>query len=802
MKTPRVKLVPPRLPASHVRRPALESLLEEAERRRLTLIVAGAGFGKSTLAASVAIERGWSWYRADGADISPPMFAQGFSDALHLESPTEPFAAGAADALGNALAQALDEKLHEDVVLVLDDVHELGGRQESARVLETLVRLGPPELHLVLCSREDLPFPIERLRGQGHVLEIDASMLAFSYEETSGVVDSFAQELAPRIQDLTAGWPVAVQLAAALLEDLSDDERAGAVDKLTSERGPLFRYLAEEVVEREPPELVHLLQTAALFETFSGDLCEALGVAEAVESLTELQRRGFVTTSGDREDLLRLHELLRDFLREIRPLEDSERRAALLVGARWFEKRGLVPEALGAWADVDEPQEIVRLLREHRQALFLGGRGDAIIAAANRFPEALLVPEVKRLVANAEHVQGNQATALRYFSELLAVEGDYSGPGYRRGLAIDDAAFHLADYECQAGDVRKAVELFLGPGRGHPFSLAFVAGAYLALGDVPQARDCATRAVEETRRSGVATVEAEAHLNLGEVYLAEGDLPSAEAEFEASLKGFLRAGNVLGECSARYRFGELELARGSCRGALAATLEALTFAERIGFPLFVRLSRRLRGEILLLVGRLDEAAADFAAAGFPLGLGDVHRERGELAQAGAAYEAGLEAAERSGQHAERVRALAGLARVLVSDDPEAAAARAKGAVQLGGQLRVRALLARGWVALALGDREAALETASEAMGEARRRSDRPGVAESLELRAFCSEPPEPRQLEEALTIWSDLGAEVAAARAELALARLAGNRLEAERARARATAPRRRRDGLAGGRAF
>jgi ATP/maltotriose-dependent transcriptional regulator MalT len=215
-----VKLVPPRLPASHVRRPALERLFEEAEQRRLTLIVAGAGFGKSTLAASVAIERGWSWYRADGADISPPAFAQGLSDALHLELLTEPFAAGAADALGNALAQALDEKLHEDVVLVLDDVHELGNRQESARVLETLVRLGPPELHLVLCTREDLPFPIERLRGQGNVLEIGASMLAFSNEETVGVVDSFAPELAPRIHDLTAGWPVAVQLAAALLESL------------------------------------------------------------------------------------------------------------------------------------------------------------------------------------------------------------------------------------------------------------------------------------------------------------------------------------------------------------------------------------------------------------------------------------------------------------------------------------------------------------------------------------------------------------------------------------------------------
>ena len=779
MKTPRVKLVPPRLPASHVRRPALERMLEEAEQRRLALIVAGAGFGKSTLAASVAIERGWSWYRADGADSSPPGLAKGLSDALHLELLTEPFAAGGADALGNALAQALDEKLHDDVVLVIDDVHELGGREESARVLETLVRLGPPELHLVLCTRKDLPFPIERLRGQGDVLEIDATMLAFSSDETSGVIDTAAKELAPRIQDVTGGWPVAVQLAAALLESLPQDERAGAVDRITSERGPLVRYLTEEVVEREPPELVHLLQTVALFGSFSGELCEALGVGEAVENLAELERRGFVTTSSEREDFLRLHDVLREFLREIRPLPDAERRAVLLLAARWFEGRGLIPQALDAWSEADEPEEIARLLRENGAELHHRGRSDAIIDAVTRFPEALLVPEVKWWAANAQVVRGDQATAVRYFSELLAAEGEYRGLGFSARLTAG-AAFHLADYETQHGDVRKGIELFLGPARASPLSLAFVSGAYLALGELPRAREYATRAIEEARRAGVATVEGEAHLNLGEVYLAEGDVPSAAAEFEASLECFLRESNVLGECSARYRFGELELARGNCRDALEATLEALTLAERIGFTLFERLSRRLRGEILLLVGRLDEAAAEFAAAGFAVGLGDVHRERGELAQAGAAYEAGLEAAERSGQHLERVRALAGLARVLVSDDPEAAAAEAERAVQLGGQPRVAALLARGWVALALGDREAALETASEALAEARLRSDRPGVAESVELQAFCSEPPERGQLEEALTMWRGLGAEAAAARAELALARLAGNRLEAE----------------------
>ena len=73
--------------------------------------------------------------------------------------------------------------------------------------------------------------------------------------------------------------------------------------------------------------------------------------------------------------------------------------------------------------DIDEPEEIARLLRQSGRHLWMRGRGDAIIAAANRFPEALLVPEIKHWVANAEHVQGNQATALRYFSELLGVEG-------------------------------------------------------------------------------------------------------------------------------------------------------------------------------------------------------------------------------------------------------------------------------------------------------------------------------------------------------------------------------------------
>jgi DNA-binding SARP family transcriptional activator len=763
LKTPRVKLVPPRLPASHVRRPALERLLEEAERRRLTSIVAGPGFGKSTLAASVATERGWRWYLVDGGDRSAAFFARGLADTLGLEL----------DATGaETLVRALDAGLMKDRVLVIDDVHELGAEGPSVVVLENLLRQGPPELHLVLCSRNEPPFPIERLRGQGQVLDVSASMLSFSADETAQVIAP-DPELSSRVYSVTAGWPVAVQLSAALFETLPEDERMRAVDELTSARGPLFRYLAQEVLERERPELVRLLQTTALFEIFDRDLCEAIGVGDALGSLAELERRGFVSSSSERGGFLRLHDLLRGFLREARPLADHDRLAVLRVAARWFEEQGLIPEALKAWTDIDDYGEIARVIRDMGWELFHQGgvRADVILSAAARLPPTLLQPAVKLRVALSHGLRGEHHAELLALRELIEDGGE----------CARDAAFHVGDYESQWGDIRKAVELFLGPASGHPLSLAFASGAYLALGRPLEARRCAERALVEARDCGFVSATAEAHLNLGEVCLAEGDFSSSAAEFDAALDGTVLARNVLGECSARYRFGELELARGNYVEALAATEEALNFAERIGFAQFDVHCRKLRGETLFHLGRLDEAAADFAAVRFTPGLGDVRRDRGELAQARTAYEAGIEEADRTGRLADRVRARAGLARVLVSEDARAAKAAATEAVELDDRQRAAALLALGWSALAAGDTATASKSAAGATAAARSKGDRPGMAEALELRAFCSETCDLALLEEALAIWRELGAEVAAARVELALARLSGNRLEADR---------------------
>src|SRR6185436_934243 len=162
-RTQRVKLIPPKLPSRFLAREALERRLDAAATHRVTAVVAAAGFGKSTHLAARALANDWSWYTLDASDSAPGVLAQGLADALRrrvpeLEDAVVPTATSvderaAADSLAVGLSQALDRTLSDELVLVIDDVHELGRDAAAGRVLEGLARHAPPELHLVLSSR-------------------------------------------------------------------------------------------------------------------------------------------------------------------------------------------------------------------------------------------------------------------------------------------------------------------------------------------------------------------------------------------------------------------------------------------------------------------------------------------------------------------------------------------------------------------------------------------------------------------------------------------------------------------------
>jgi DNA-binding SARP family transcriptional activator len=247
--------------------------------------------------------------------------------------------------------------------------------------------------------------------------------------------------------------------------------------------------------------------------------------------------------------------------------------------------------------------------------------------------------------------------------------------------------------------------------------------------------------------------------------------------------------------------------------------EALRLADPAGFELWRGLARSNRGEVLLALGRLDEATVDLeqsrdifrrmgsAFESYPLGnLGDVYTARGDVALARAAYEGAIALAEEPLDQQGLVPALAGLARLLAEEEPERACALAARAASVEPVLgHVKALLAVGHVALARGDKEQAAGIAERAAEVARGRRDRPGIAESLELMAAIETMPERRDslLDQARSIWLELGVPLGVARVDLARAEAAvgpeaaelaeGAALAMEQAGARRAARRARR---------
>jgi ATP/maltotriose-dependent transcriptional regulator MalT len=306
-------VLPPTAPALLLARTHLCDRLAEVPTRRLTTVVAEAGFGKSTLLSGWASSVHSAWYSVTQDDSSLDALARGLVDVLRLRVPGLPadlpaVLAGSRgpDAVGDEperaqgcaalICQALQEQLRRDLVLVIDDFQELADGVGAVRLVDSICREAPPNLHLVLSSRLEPPFSIDRLRGQGQVLELGGSDLAFSVEETAellaelaGIVDP---ETAEQVHRGTGGWPAAVRLAAETLREAPVSARAVALDRIRRPGGPLFAYLASEVFAHEAAEVSQLVRTVAPLERFTAKLCEELGVEGAEGILRSLARRG------------------------------------------------------------------------------------------------------------------------------------------------------------------------------------------------------------------------------------------------------------------------------------------------------------------------------------------------------------------------------------------------------------------------------------------------------------------------------------------------------------------------------
>lgn len=783
-------------------RPQLERRLDEALGRRLTAIIATAGFGKSTLLSNWAVGVRACWHTLTPEDVVLASLARSVLDALRVRVPGLPpeidaavrgWRGPAADADDNSLAQAyaaalcdaLDQRLRRDLVLVLDDLHEIGDSPASIRFVEALCRHAPRTLHLIVASRDDVPFPIERLRGAGDVLELDASDLAFGLEETRKLLGTESEAAAELVHAATSGWPVATRLAAETLAAVPEDERDVALNRLRQPGGAVYSYLTAEVFQREPPSTAALVRVAAPLEGFTPELCETLGVPDAAQVIASLARRGlFLEPQRHAAGWYSLIALVREFAAVHLPLSDDERHEINRRAAEWYERQGHTEAALRSLAAAEDLPALAGVLRRQGSALLLAGAADGVIAALEVLPSSERDADIERLFGEALQMRGDWDAALASFAR--AIEHLPATPpsiAWRMGLI-----HHLRGHIDQAFAAYESAQIDGSDPAEEAVVLSWSASAHWLRGDRETCRKEAQAAFAAATASGDSRALAAAHTALALLAAIEGDRTGNDMHYLRALDYAHRGGDMLQTIRIHANRGSHFAEEGDYDAALAELDLAIGLGELGGFASMRALALSNRGDVRFRIGDLDESIADlelskmlYQRAGsqmiaYPVAkLGEVLRERGDTALARVACEEAVALSEAANDVQGLVHGLATLGRVLAEDDPEKATELAQRAVDFGeGMGYVIALLAQGWIALERGDRSSAARSAAAASEFARLRRDNPGLAEALELAGAAAEERSVAvsRFEEARAIYRSIGSRLGVAWTELRLSQV------------------------------
>src|SRR5262244_3239260 len=376
--------------AGFVPRPRLLARLAQGVDRGLAVVCTPAGFGKTTLLGDWArrSRRPAAWLSLDAGDNDPARFWRYVATALDRARPgtCAPLAAllrGPQQPPLEAVVTALINELmagEREVALLLDDYHLIEAPPVHDSVTFLLDRL-PPGLRLVLASRTDPPLPLARLRARGQLAELRAADLRFTLEETAAFLrevtglDLPAASVAA-LQERTEGWAAGVQLAALALR--GQDDPTGFVANFSGSHRYVLDYLSEEVLARQPEQVLRFLLETSVLERLRGPLCDAVtGRTGSQAVLEDLERANlFMVPLDEVRGWWRYHHLLADLLRSRLADERPERVPELhRAAAVWHEEHGFAGDAVRHALAAGDVAWAARLVERHVEALLRRGEG-------------------------------------------------------------------------------------------------------------------------------------------------------------------------------------------------------------------------------------------------------------------------------------------------------------------------------------------------------------------------------------------------------------------------------------------
>ncbi len=570
------KLFVPRPRSERVRRYRLIDRLNQGLHRDLTLIAAPAGFGKTTLVSAwiEGIERPAAWLSLDDGDNDLTRFL------LHLVAALQTIAAdvgeGAMEALRSspsppteAILSALVNdvtNLPENVVLVLDDYHLIDAEPVDHAVTFLLEHL-PPQLHLVIVTREDPQLPLSRLRGRGNLTELRAADLRFTSAEAAQFLNQImglslsAADIAA-LEDRTEGWIAGLQLAALSLQ--GHDDVSSFIRAFAGDHRYIVDYLVDEVLHRQSEDIRSFLLQTSILDRLIGPLCDAVTGQEGGTARLEALERGnfFVIPLDDQRQWYRYHHLFADMLHAHLKAEQPDRVPTLHQQAsEWYERYGFAAEAIShalAAEDVERAAALIeqaaRVMSQSRQEATLLGWLEALPDEVLRARPVLNVMYAGVLLLNGR-LDGVEAR-LRDAERWLNTEGDRSTM-----VVMDDAEW------------RRLPELIA-------IYRAAIAQARVEVADVTRyaqrALDLASPDDDLVRGSAAGF--------LGLAAWTSGDLETGHRMYAECMRSILKIGYRSDALGCAIALADIRIAQGRLSDAMRTYEEALQLTAEQGVP--------------------------------------------------------------------------------------------------------------------------------------------------------------------------------------------------------------------------
>lgn len=393
------RLRAPANPEHYLHRARLLTLLEQSTHVPITVVVAPAGCGKTSLlvdwlaVASVPT----AWLSVAESDRDGGQFWTAVAAALSELVPDLGGRAvprrrpGTLAESAVAIVGALQTCEHPDAaVLVLDDLHLVDDDEALVDSLAQFLGGLPGWLHVVLLSRRTPRLPIDRLRARGQLAEVHFAELRFSPEEAEEMLScleaSLDEDEVGVAVERAGGWAAGLRLTA--LASRSESAQPVSLPRVDS-RGLLFAdYVWHEVLAAEPPELVRVLLDTSVVARTNGSLAAALsGRPDADELLVEAEARGLFVTRLGPSGWFEVHAVLRQELLAQLARTSPERVIGLHTrAALWFEDAGEVPSALEQWILAGRPRDALRLLADRVGELDDTGRSATIVRTIAQIP--------------------------------------------------------------------------------------------------------------------------------------------------------------------------------------------------------------------------------------------------------------------------------------------------------------------------------------------------------------------------------------------------------------------------------